>query len=55
MLLAVLREARGPVPAGRLDLVWADAVQRDRALRSLLEDGLVSPAGDGLYALAGEA
>jgi A/G-specific adenine glycosylase len=55
LLLAVLRDAHGPVPAGRLDLVWADAVQRDRALRSLLDDGLVSPAGEGRYALAGEA
>jgi len=54
LLLAVLREAHGPVPAGRLDLVWPDTVQRDRALRSLLDDGLVSTAGEGRYALAGE-
>ncbi|GAA4456609.1 A/G-specific adenine glycosylase [Phytohabitans houttuyneae] len=55
LLLAVLRESHDPVPAGALDVVWADAVQRDRALRSLLDDGLVSPAGEGLYTLAGEA
>jgi len=41
LLLAVLREATGPVPADRLDLVWPEAVQRARALSSLLADGLV--------------
>jgi len=40
-LLAVLRDATGPVSATRLDPVWPDAVQRSRALASLLEDGLV--------------
>jgi A/G-specific adenine glycosylase len=40
-LLAVLRDATGPVPATRFDPVWPDAVQRSRALTSLLEDGLV--------------
>ncbi|WP_117215421.1 A/G-specific adenine glycosylase [Allorhizocola rhizosphaerae] len=42
LLLAVLREAEGPVPRARLDVVWGDAVQRERALRSLLDDGLVT-------------
>ncbi|GAA4733756.1 A/G-specific adenine glycosylase [Phytohabitans rumicis] len=51
LLLAVLREAHGPVPAQRLDLVWADDVQRARALRSLLDDGLVMPFGERSYAL----
>lgn len=45
-LLAVLREAEGPVPRARLDLVWADAGQRERALVSLLDDGLVHCHGD---------
>lgn len=45
-LLAVLREAAGPVPRAKLDLVWADAVQRERALASLLADGLVHRHGD---------
>jgi A/G-specific adenine glycosylase len=53
MLLAVLREATGPVPAGRLDLVWADDIQRRRALAGLIDDGLVEPVADG-YALAGD-
>ncbi|MPZ27164.1 MAG: A/G-specific adenine glycosylase [Micromonosporaceae bacterium] len=54
-LLAVLREATGPVPRARLDLVWADAGQRERALATLLDDGLVCPAPPGdRFALAGE-
>jgi A/G-specific adenine glycosylase len=54
LLLAVLRDATGPVSPARLDPVWADPVQRDRALASLLEDGLVVPVANGRYALAGE-
>ncbi|MCW6011048.1 A/G-specific adenine glycosylase [Micromonospora sp. CPCC 205371] len=53
LLLAVLRGATGPVPRTRLDLVWADDVQRDRALASLLADGLVERHGE-RYALAGD-
>jgi A/G-specific adenine glycosylase len=41
LLLAAVREAAGPVPKARLDLVWSDSVQRERALLSLLHDGLV--------------
>ncbi|GIH08380.1 A/G-specific adenine glycosylase [Rhizocola hellebori] len=41
LLLAVLRESAAPVPRHRLDLVWPDGVQRERALQSLLADGLV--------------
>jgi A/G-specific adenine glycosylase len=41
-LMAVLRESADPVPASRLDAVWPDAVQRDRALASLVADGLVA-------------
>ena len=42
LLLAVLRDSPGPVPRHRLDVVWPDPVQRDRALRSLLDDGLIT-------------
>jgi len=45
LLMAVLREAHGPVHRSRLDLVWADDVQRGRALAGLVADGLVEPAG----------
>ncbi|GGJ97564.1 A/G-specific adenine glycosylase [Pilimelia anulata] len=51
LLLAVLREAVDPVPAATLAGVWADAVQRDRALASLLTDGLVVSPTPGRYAL----
>nr|WP_157101305.1 A/G-specific adenine glycosylase [Nocardia shimofusensis] len=54
-LLDVLRDAAGPVERVRLDLAWTrDPGQRDRALDSLLVDGLVEQTGDGLFALAGE-
>jgi A/G-specific adenine glycosylase len=54
LLLAALRAEPGPVPAGRLDLVWPDATQRARALEGLVADGLVVPAPGRQYALAGE-
>ncbi|MGB3303553.1 A/G-specific adenine glycosylase [Gordonia sp. (in: high G+C Gram-positive bacteria)] len=55
-LLDVLRATTGPVERARLDLAWtSDPGQRDRALDSLLVDGLVEVTDDGLFALAGEA
>ena len=51
LLMAVLREAPGPVAQPSLDAVWADPVQRQRALDSLVVDGLVDPLPDGRYAL----
>ena len=53
-LLAVLREATGPVSAPRLDAVWPDPRQRARALDSLVADGLVDPLPDGQFALPGD-
>lgn len=50
-LMAVLRDAPGPVPKSRLDAVWPDDVQRERCLDSLVADGLVDPVGPGTYAL----
>ena len=50
-LMAVLREAPGPVPKSALDLVWADASQRERALDGLVADGLVEPLANDTYAL----
>lgn len=49
-LLAVLRDAPGHVPKARLDQVWHEPVQRERALQSMLDDGLVVCDGD-RYAL----
>lgn len=54
-LLDVLRATSGPVQRSRLDVVWpADPAQRDRALDSLLVDGLVEQTPDGRFALCGE-
>lgn len=54
-LLDVLRANVSPVSRQQLDVVWLAATeQRDRALASLLADGLVEQRSDGRYALAGE-
>lgn len=47
LLMAVLRDASGPVRVGDLAAVWPDAAQRQRALAGLLADGLAQadPAG----------
>lgn len=52
-LLKVLREAPGPVRRPALEVVWPDAVQRERALDGLVADGLVDPLPDGRFALPG--
>jgi A/G-specific adenine glycosylase len=49
-LMALLREAEGSVARERIDSVWPDPAQRERALRSLLDDGLVVET-DGRFAL----
>jgi len=54
-LLDVLRGKNSPVTRAQLDVAWlSDTAQRDRALDSLLVDGLVEQTADGRYALAGE-
>lgn len=50
-LLAVLRETDGPVHRSALDAAWHDEPQRVRCLASLVEDGLLVPAGPDTYAL----
>ena len=50
-LLSVLRASADPVPAAHLDLAWADATQRARALDGLVVDGLVEPLDDGTFRL----
>jgi A/G-specific adenine glycosylase len=55
-LLDVLRANDFPVQRRQLDMAWlTDTDQRERALASLLADGLVEQTPDGRYALAGEA
>jgi A/G-specific adenine glycosylase len=51
LLLDVLRGSAGPVRKHALDLAWSETVQRERALDSLVADGLVDPLPDGTYAL----
>ena len=54
-LLDVLRGNDSPVTRAELDVAWlTDTAQRDRALDSLLVDGLVEQTADGRFALAGE-
>ena len=54
-LLDVLRGNDSPVTRAELDVAWlADTAQRDRALDSLLVDGLVEQTADDRFALAGE-
>ncbi|BBZ31466.1 adenine DNA glycosylase [Mycolicibacterium confluentis] len=54
-LLDVLRDSTTPVQRNALDVVWlTDPAQRDRALDSLLVDGLVEQTEDGRFALCGE-
>jgi len=50
-LLAVLRDADGPVHRSRLDAAWSDETQRARCLASLVDDGLLASAGPETYAL----
>ncbi|QIX28875.1 A/G-specific adenine glycosylase [Nocardioides sp. JQ2195] len=50
-LLAVLRDNEGAVSRRQLDAVWADDVQRDRALASLLTDGLLVSTEEGRFRL----
>jgi len=53
-LLAVLRAAPGPVPAGGLDAAWPDPAQRARALDALIADGLAARRADGSVGLPGD-
>lgn len=50
-LMAVLRDATGPVPKARLDLVWPEAAQRERALDALIAEGLIDPVTEGMFTL----
>jgi A/G-specific adenine glycosylase len=47
VILHALRAADGAVASARLQDLWPDATQRDRALASLVADGLAIATGDG--------
>ncbi len=50
-LMAVLREASGPVHLSSLEAVWPGTEQRERCLAGLLADGLAVQVGPETYAL----
>lgn len=51
LIMDVLRGAEAPVEQSAIDVVWPDAVQRSRALFSLLDDGLAEQNEAGLFHL----
>jgi A/G-specific adenine glycosylase len=51
LLMDVVRAAIGPVTEVDLAIGWHDEAQRQRALDSLVADGLLDPREDGTYAL----
>jgi A/G-specific adenine glycosylase len=53
LLLDVLRDRDTPVPRAALDAVWSDTIQHERALDTLITDGLLVERADGRYALPG--
>ncbi|HET6214701.1 MAG TPA: A/G-specific adenine glycosylase [Micromonosporaceae bacterium] len=55
ILLAELRAVRTPVPRSRLDALWPDPAQRNRALAGLVTDGLVDHVSPDHYGLPGES
>ena len=50
-ILGLLRDAEGPIGTAMVEHCWDDPVQRDRALASLLDDGLVVRVDQGAIAL----
>lgn len=50
-ILAVLRDSDRPVSAKTIEAAWPDAIQRARALDSLVADGLVEPLARSRYQL----
>jgi A/G-specific adenine glycosylase len=50
-LMAVLRDAEGPVHRRRLEAVWPHDDQRERCLQTLIGDGLVTQPAADRYAL----
>jgi A/G-specific adenine glycosylase len=53
-LLAVLRDAHGPVGPEALAGAWDDSGQRVRSLAALIADGLATRCADGSFALPGD-
>ena len=52
-LLAVIREAHGPVSGPQLTAAWPEPARRSRALDGLVADGLVEAHADDMFSLPG--
>jgi A/G-specific adenine glycosylase len=50
-IMALLRSSDGPIDRQTVSLTWHDAAQRERALASLVHDGLVAELGSGALQL----
>ncbi len=50
-LLQLLRESSGPVARASLEAAGPDPAQVERCIASLVEDGLLEPAGRGRFRL----
>lgn len=50
-LMRVLRDSPSPVPRSRVEAAWSDSLQRDRALDSLIADGMVERLPRNRYGL----
>lgn len=50
-LMALARDAHGPVHVSAFEQVWPEPVQRERCLAALVDDGLLVAAGPNGYAL----
>lgn len=50
-ILAMLRDSDHPVSSRRVEIAWPDASQRQRAMDSLVADGLVEPLPRGRFRL----
>ncbi len=50
-IMAVLRDAHGPVGRSAIEAAWAEPIQRERALDGLVADGLVEPVGAADFSL----
>ncbi|SDU10676.1 A/G-specific DNA-adenine glycosylase [Jiangella alkaliphila] len=50
-LMAILRDSTTPVPKHLLEATWPDPAQRERALDTLVADGLIEPLDGDLFRL----
>ena len=54
-ILAVLRDASGPVPQSAFDGIWPDETRHRRVLDGLIREGMATRLSDGMIALPGDS